>query len=809
MSRAALQHAPDAPDKASAATSPRIGPAHDNFEQEADQAAERVASGEYRHVAWSLSRVALGAVQRECSCCGACDDCKKKKELLQRHASSSAVVDSHAPASVASTLSRPGSELDPGTRSFMESRFGHDFSGVRIHSDEQAAASAHDVSANAYTVGSAIVFNQGQYQPHTPSGKKLLAHELVHVVQQDGNAPSLRVSEPDEPVEQEANRVAEQVSGGQTLLSRPRPRAQSPAIMRQNVAVIKPGSPGFREARGTSGEQGMAFSGYPAEEGWVFLQGPSGSAGHAWNQPGFDGVAFKAKGGFEMHIIDNKSFARPANISSSSALTRNLLNNLDEVIQAAADTSLDGLDGISAARAALANARAAVAAGRSMPANVKLIVTNFGGRSPGITASLRAKGIIFRDLMTSPRTAASSGTPTASTTGSGGGTAATATKPATTGQTGASQASEANVSPAPTQEGAVEGAVRGTTDEGALGRSAGDVVGKAGEVPDVTLPETGGGAATVEETAATGGAAEVSIAGIAVGIVVELAIGIAIGLVINWLKGKIEQGFLERDIRKLSPQIQARLRALGPKIVELQKKGKVYSRITFDIVREATISTPPEAQGFPIVTDDYKGVTLADVDVTGEDQGNSQVEKDVPGMRTIYSTATEEHYLETVSTLLDDPQKRKRAKETAEAKEKLRREAALHPAPPPPPTTQSTPLLPLPAPQQPSSDFDPLGVGKFGGSPNRDAEAVVAKFKQMALDLIAEGNKLLSSSPSPSRPEIDAYLHRVDIWRAAATIAKNFFVDHGPGVGASGMDEAINSDQYGGRLKEISQTFGG
>jgi Domain of unknown function (DUF4157)/Putative RNase-like toxin, toxin_1 len=191
MSRAALQHAPQAAGKSAGTTTLRIGPAHDSFEQAADQAAEKVVSGEHQHVAWSLARVGFAPIQRQCSCGGTCDDCKKKQELLQRHASSSAAAGSYAPTSVAGTLSRPGSALDPGTRSFMESRFGHDFSGVRIHTGDYAAQSACDVSANAYTVGSSIVFNQGKYQPDTPSGRKLLAHELAHVVQQShGDAPA-------------------------------------------------------------------------------------------------------------------------------------------------------------------------------------------------------------------------------------------------------------------------------------------------------------------------------------------------------------------------------------------------------------------------------------------------------------------------------------------------------------------------------------------------------------------------------------------------------------------------------------------
>jgi hypothetical protein len=68
----------------------------------------------------------------------------------------------------------------------MEPRFGHDFSGVRVHTDSRAAESARAVGAHAYTVGEGIVFDQGQYNPHTYSGQRLLAHELAHTIQQQG-----------------------------------------------------------------------------------------------------------------------------------------------------------------------------------------------------------------------------------------------------------------------------------------------------------------------------------------------------------------------------------------------------------------------------------------------------------------------------------------------------------------------------------------------------------------------------------------------------------------------------------------------
>src|SRR5688500_4510126 len=72
----------------------------------------------------------------------------------------------------------------------MESRFGRDFSGVHVHDDDAAARSARDVAADAYTVGAHVVFDTGRLSPGTESGRRLLAHELAHVVQQSGGAES-------------------------------------------------------------------------------------------------------------------------------------------------------------------------------------------------------------------------------------------------------------------------------------------------------------------------------------------------------------------------------------------------------------------------------------------------------------------------------------------------------------------------------------------------------------------------------------------------------------------------------------------
>jgi len=82
-----------------------------------------------------------------------------------------------------------GSSLDSKTQSFVSSRLGNDFSEVKIHTDNEAIQLSQKLNAKAFTVGNNIYFNQGQYQPNSVSGRQLLAHELVHVLQQNGSEP--------------------------------------------------------------------------------------------------------------------------------------------------------------------------------------------------------------------------------------------------------------------------------------------------------------------------------------------------------------------------------------------------------------------------------------------------------------------------------------------------------------------------------------------------------------------------------------------------------------------------------------------
>lgn len=134
-------------------------------------------------------------LQRKCACgekgaSGECAECKRKREvrggMLQRSATSAKDA-GEAPPIVYEVLRSAGRPLDDRVRMLMESRFGADFSGVRIHTDARAAESAAAVNANAYTVGQHVAFNEGLYSPASSRGRSLLAHELTHVVQQGGS----------------------------------------------------------------------------------------------------------------------------------------------------------------------------------------------------------------------------------------------------------------------------------------------------------------------------------------------------------------------------------------------------------------------------------------------------------------------------------------------------------------------------------------------------------------------------------------------------------------------------------------------
>lgn len=153
-----------------------VGAIDDPLEHEADAVADRVMRMPKR-----------GMVQRKCA------HCEEEEKSLQRKPLASYIQKKMAEGGVEAGVqvsdqinaSRgSGSPLPGTTKSFMESRFGADFSDVRIHSDTQAAAMSHALHAHAFAYGNDIYFNSGKFSPETEGGKRLLAHELTHTLQQ-------------------------------------------------------------------------------------------------------------------------------------------------------------------------------------------------------------------------------------------------------------------------------------------------------------------------------------------------------------------------------------------------------------------------------------------------------------------------------------------------------------------------------------------------------------------------------------------------------------------------------------------------
>jgi peptidoglycan hydrolase-like protein with peptidoglycan-binding domain len=150
-------------------------------------------------------------IQKKCAAC----EHEEKEEKIQRQPIAHRVTPfaqakSDAPVpSVSDSLSDSiqsskggGSALDSGTGSFMQNRFGADFSQVKIHTDSSAVQMNRELNAQAFTVGSDIYFNQGKYQPASDSGKHLLAHELTHVLQQNSSSSFINRAIQRKPVEE-------------------------------------------------------------------------------------------------------------------------------------------------------------------------------------------------------------------------------------------------------------------------------------------------------------------------------------------------------------------------------------------------------------------------------------------------------------------------------------------------------------------------------------------------------------------------------------------------------------------------------
>lgn len=171
----------------------------DKYEKEAERVADAVMRmADSGSKVDTQKEVPSGHIQRMCPRCQRryqqgkplnCEECEAELQRRRDGRDGDAKI-SEGVEQAAAVASEFGKPLSEGLRSLFENRLDRDFSGVRIHTGERADRAARAINARAFTYGTDIVFRKGEYSPSTYSGKRLLAHELTHVVQQNGGRVS-------------------------------------------------------------------------------------------------------------------------------------------------------------------------------------------------------------------------------------------------------------------------------------------------------------------------------------------------------------------------------------------------------------------------------------------------------------------------------------------------------------------------------------------------------------------------------------------------------------------------------------------
>ncbi len=286
----------------------------DTYEQEADRVANQVM------------RMSEPRRYQACACDGGCPRCRSKPkghgEKEHSRTSPTSLDSSHLPGEFPS-LKGAGKPLPKSTIGFFGSRFGHDFSQVRVHADTRGDAAAQAVNARAFTVGADVVFRRGEFAPHTQPGRTLLAHELAHVAQREHRQPQLfrqAAIEPHYPTEDEQREIEKAMSRelGKT-------EATPPAA---------PGEPAEETARSLDAKEREALVEDLIEPYFRALDsldtGPPKSSGNVLNEADAFGVAQQAR----KEIL--KRFGRYAtrriNLTKDKTTTRLSRKKADQVL---------------------------------------------------------------------------------------------------------------------------------------------------------------------------------------------------------------------------------------------------------------------------------------------------------------------------------------------------------------------------------------------------------------------------------------------------------------------------------------------
>jgi hypothetical protein len=775
---------------------------------------------------------------------------KKEETSVQRKPDGnvSAVDD---PVALAEGLQSSSQPLDRETQRFMESRIGHDFSKVKIHTDAHAAESAKAMGALAYAVGDSVVFGAERYNPHSTDGRRLLAHELSHVVQQTrgGQLPTL---DPHHPTERDADRVAGAVAAGSkaTTVERSAPGVARAVPSSPTAAGSAPGAgaaasrPGriIREFRAPDGnvidmEVGDAIARMGLEdtlptgtevslEGWQRAHqvgpglGAESGTGIRYAPPE---VNLKYQNsGIERFIRDfNKAKAPDVRLRLRTVTTAHpnslRLERITYRLSAVRgngppktlfETSIEIQNKTVNPRVTLEQPEILGDWKEFLAPNSTVEPPGGGsGASSAAGESAATEGASNPSAHqtlppeNAPNTAKTPNAANESVPPVGADPAAQATDPLQT------------VPPDPVPA-AVQSKVPPAT-EGATGvPPANENIVAKGAQSVVETDVSGVGAGGVAEAGVAGeGAAEAITAGEVLGIVLStvegLIIGIGVGLLLAWLQQEAEKSALERDMRGHTADIEGDLKKSAAKIAELQKQEKkVYARMTLDITREEGII---EEQGAVGQVDMYVGIERVSAAVTDhEDPPDRKVGEKKPFGS---SGLAIQHYLQSYSVLIDDPQKRaldrqhaELARQQAALARRLASAAAKQPKPAQEGPKSEQPLLPRPDDPPAKQNFTPL-PGAPGPSPYQQITDGVALAKTETAALILRGEKLISGSPS--KADVDSFLDDERNWRLKFTYIFNNFKLNGPDYGRAVFEELLNSDQYGGRLARLRQTLGG
>src|SRR6266545_2100465 len=214
-----------------------ISPAQDAYEQEADRVAEQVLAMDPQKTA----DVPGSAVP---------------------HKTEGVTPALRAPAAVREVLQSEGQPLAPEARAFLEPRFGNDFGHVRVHTGSRAAESARQINALAYTVSNHVVFGAGRYEPGTSTGRRLLAHELTHVLQQEAGTRATHAQKAEDPtaeggeygVDDAIARLELALSTADAALADPTLDPGKRSLIERQVERLTPLLDQLPDARGTEGE---------------------------------------------------------------------------------------------------------------------------------------------------------------------------------------------------------------------------------------------------------------------------------------------------------------------------------------------------------------------------------------------------------------------------------------------------------------------------------------------------------------------------------------------------------------------------